>query len=318
MRAFVQLNKIELSITGIFVLLYAIDIIGATEIYTRFGIDRSFMTTLPFIGLMALGAAFVVTLGEIDLSFPSVMGMASWSFAATFSITASMPLAVVAALAVDAGCGLLNGLMVVRPGVPSIVATIGTRFFWRGVVNVLAGGQGIAISPVREHWLHPVFVGRLSGDIPMHFVWFVVIGIIMMFVYHRHTFASHVLFVGDNETSAKMIGIRTGRVKLTCFTLLVAMSALEGVMLLSEVTYFWPSTGEGYLLPALAAVFIGGTPVFGGRGSMYGTFIGALIIGTLEAGAVATGIQGFYTQVIYGLLTSIAVTIHAVIMRRPS
>jgi len=317
-RAFVALNKIEISITAIIVLLYAIFLTGAPEVYTSFDIYRSFMSTLPFIGLMALGATFVVTLGEIDLSFPSVMGMAGWSFAATFTATSSMPLAVVVALLVGAGCGLLNGLMVARIGVPSIVATIGTMFFWRGMVNVLAGGQGIAISPVRESWLHPVFVGRLPGDIPMHFVWFLVIGIVMMFVYRRHTFGSHVLFVGDNETSARMMGIRTGRVKVACFTLLGAMSALAAVMLLSEVTYFWPSTGEGYLLPALAAVFIGGTPVFGGRGSMYGTFIGALIIGSLEAGVVAMGIQGFYTQVIYGLLISIAVTIYAVIMRKPS
>ncbi|MBK1697381.1 ABC transporter permease [Rhodovibrio salinarum] len=316
LRLFVKRNRIELSITGIFVVLYAIFIVGAPGVYTNFDIYRSFMSTLPFMGVMALAATFVITLGEIDLSFPSVMGMAAWGFGSTFVATGSYPLAVLVALATGGACGLLNGVMVAIVGVPSIVATIGTMFFWRGFVNVLAEGKGIPLSTLSESWMHPIFVGRIVGDIPMQFVWFLAIAVIMMMVYRRHVFGSQVLFVGDNQNSAHMMGIKVARVKILCFTLLGVMAGLGGVLLLSEVTYFWPTTGDGYLLPALAAVFIGGTPVFGGRGSMYGTFIGVLIIGSLEAGVVAMGIQGFYTQVIYGLLITIAVTIYAVIMRR--
>ncbi|WP_171212754.1 hypothetical protein [Ruegeria sp. HKCCA5426] len=94
-----------------------------------------------------------------------------------------------------------------------------------------------------------------------------------------------------------------------------AMSGLSAVFLQSEVTYFWP-TGDGFLLPALAAVFIGGTSVFGGRGSMYGTFVGILIIGSLEAGIVAMRVQGFYTQLIYGLTNTIAVSIYALVKKK--
>lgn len=315
-RLFIRQNRIELSITAIFIVLYAIFIIGAPEVYTKLGIYRSFMSTLPFMGVMALAATFVVTLGEIDLSFPSVMGVAAWGFGASFVATGSYPLAMLVALAIGAGCGLLNGVMVAKVGVPSIVATIGTMFFWRGFVNVLAEGRGIPLVELQGSWMHPIFVGRIVGDIPMQFVWFLIIAVIMMLVYRRHVFGSHVLFVGDNENSAHMMGIKVARVKILSFTLLGIMAGFGGVLLLSEVTYFWPTTGEGYLLPALAAVFIGGTPVFGGRGSMYGTFIGVLIIGSLEAGVVAMGIEGFYTQVIYGLLITIAVTIYAIIMRR--
>lgn len=316
LRLFVKRNRIEIAITAIFVVLYTIFIIGAPEVYTKFGIYRSFMSTLPFMGVMALAATFVITLGEIDLSFPSVMGVSAWGFGACFVATGSVALGVVAALAIGAACGLLNGIMVARVGVPSIVATIGTMFFWRGFVNVLAEGKGIPLADLTETWLHPIFVGRIVAGIPMQFVWFLVIAVIMMMVYRRHVFGSHVLFVGDNQNSAHMMGIKVARVKILCFTLLGLMAGFGGVLLLSEVTYFWPTTGDGYLLPALAAVFIGGTPVFGGRGSMYGTFIGVLIIGSLEAGVVAMGIQGFYTQVIYGLLIIIAVTIYAIIMRR--
>jgi simple sugar transport system permease protein len=81
-----------------------------------------------------------------------------------------------------------------------------------------------------------------------------------------------------------------------------------------EVTYFWPSQGQGYLMTTLAAVFIGGTSVYGGKGTIFGSFIGALIIGTLEAGIIAIGLTGFWIELIYGLIIIIAVSIYARIM----
>ncbi|VAW10773.1 Ribose ABC transport system, permease protein RbsC (TC 3.A.1.2.1) [hydrothermal vent metagenome] len=309
-------NRIDLSITLIFIALYAVFIIGAPDVYLRFDIYRSFMSTLPYMGLLALAVTFIVTLGEIDLSFPSVMGVSAWTFGTVFVATGSMGLAMVGCIAVGMACGMLNGLIITRIGVPSIVATIGTMFLWRGMVNVLAQGKGIALVELTGSPLYPILVGRIWGGIPMQFVWFTIIAVLMILIYRRHVFGAHVLFVGDNEASARMMGIRTVRVRMTCYVLMGAMSGLAAIFLLSEVTYFWPSTGEGFLLPALAAVFIGGTSVFGGRGSMYGTLIGVFIIGSLEAGIVAMGVQGFYTQLIYGLIITLAVSIYAVAMRR--
>jgi len=309
-------NRIDLSITLIFIALYAVFIIGAPDVYLRFDIYRSFMSTLPYMGLLALAVTFIVTLGEIDLSFPSVMGVSAWTFGTVFIATGSMGLAMVACIAVGMACGALNGLIITRIGVPSIVATIGTMFLWRGMVNVLAEGKGIALVELTGSPLYPILVGRIWGGIPMQFVWFTIIAVLMIAIYRRHVFGAHVLFVGDNEASAQMMGIRTVRVRMACYVLMGAMSGLSAIFLLSEVTYFWPSTGEGFLLPALAAVFIGGTSVFGGRGSMYGTLIGVFIIGSLEAGIVAMGVQGFYTQLIYGLIITLAVSIYAVAMRR--
>lgn len=313
---FLARNKIDVAITLIFIALYAVFIIGAPNVYLRLDIYRSFMSTLPFMGFLALAVTFVVTLGEIDLSFPSIMGVAAWIFGTVFIASGSLAVALLACTLVGGLCGSLNGVLVARVGIPSIVATIGTMFLWRGFVNVLAEGKGIPLVALMESPLYPILVGRLPGGIPMQFIWFLVAAVALILVYRRHLFGSHVLFTGDNETSARMMGIKTGRVKLICFIVTGVAAALSGVFLLSEVTYFWPTTGEGFLLPALAAVFIGGTSVFGGRGSMYGTFIGVLIIGSLEAGIVALGISGFYTQLIYGLIITLAVTIYALIMRR--
>ncbi|SER10728.1 monosaccharide ABC transporter membrane protein, CUT2 family [Faunimonas pinastri] len=309
-------NRIDVAITVIFVLLYAMFMIVAPNVYLHLGIYRSFMSTLPFMGVLALSLTFIVTLGEIDLSFPSVMGFSAWVFGTVFMATHSFPLALAACVGTGIGCGIINGILVAGIGVPSIVATIGTMFFWRGLANVVAKGKGIALVDLVDSPWHSIVVGRLPGDIPMQFIWFLVIAVLLTLIYRRHLFGSHVLFVGDDQEAARMMGIRTGLVKMTCFIVVGIASALSGVFLLNEVTYFWPTTGDGFLLPALAAVFIGGTSVFGGRGSMYGTFIGVLIIGSLEAGIVAMGIAGFYTQLIYGLMITISVTVYAVMMKR--
>ena len=316
LSVFVRRNNIDVSITIIFILLYAVFIIGAPDVYLSFNIYRSFMSTMPYIGILALMATFIVTLGEIDLSFPSIMGVAAWVFGTTFVVTGSVLIAMIASLLTGAGAGLINALIITRLNVPAIVATIGTMFFWRGFVNVLAQGKGIPLVDMMNSPVHSILVGRIAFGIPMQFVWFLLIAGILTWVYRRHVFGSHVLFVGDNRASAHMMGIRTGRVRMTCYILMGMASSLSGIFLLSEVTYFWPTTGDGFMLPALAAVFIGGTSVWGGRGSMYGTFIGVLIIGSLEAGIVAVGVQGFYTQLIYGLMITTAVTIYAVVMKR--
>lgn len=314
--ALLRRNRIDAAITAILLALYAIFIGVRPDVYTSFDIYRAFMTTLPYIGLLALAATFIVTLGEIDLSFPSVMGLSAWVYGTVFLASGSLGLGLLAALLAGAACGLVNGLIVTKIGVPSIVATIGTMFLWRGIVNVLAEGQGIPLVALRDSPLHPWVVGRLPGGIPMQFAWFLVAAAVLALIYRRHVFGSHVLFVGDNAASARMMGIPVDRVKIACFMLMGGAAALAGVVLVSEVTYFWATTGDGFLLPALAAVFIGGTSVFGGRGSIYGTFVGVLIIGSLEAGIVAMGIAGFWTQVIYGLMITVSVCIYALIMRR--
>jgi simple sugar transport system permease protein len=311
--------KIQIAITLILAGLYLLFLTSNPDVFLRYDIYRSFMSTMPFFGILALSMAFVVTLGEIDLSFPSVLGFSSWVFGTVFVASGSFLLAVAACLLVGLIAGLGNGLLVAKVGIPSIVATIGTMFLWRGLVNMAAQGKGIALVALRETPLHGVFVGRLFGDaVPMQFVWMVAIAVLLGLLYRRHRFGSHVLFVGDNATSAAMMGIRVDRIKIACYMLVGALAALAGIFLTSEVTYFWPSQGDGMLLTALAAVFIGGTSVFGGKGTIYGTFVGVLIIGSLEAGIVAIGLTGFYVQFLYGLLITVSVAIYALLLQRRS
>ncbi len=314
--AFIREYRLQLSILGILVVLYTVFLIGNPMVFTRFQIYQSFMTTMPFFGIMALSITYVVTLGEMDLSFPSVLGISSWVFGTVFVASGSFALAIVGCLAVGLLAGLINGLIITRIGVPSIVATIGTMFLWRGLVNVMSQGKGIALVALRESPLYDVFVGRLFGVIPVQFVWFVGLAIGFAWVYRRHRYGSHLLYVGDNQESARMMGINVDRVKIIAFMQMGFFAAFAGIFLAAEVTYFWPTQGDGMLLTTLAAVFVGGTSVFGGTGTIFGSFIGVVIIGSLEAGIIAIGLTGFWVRFLNGLLITISVSVYAFMLRR--
>ena len=315
-RHFFHTYRFQISITALLLLLYAVFIIGDPKTYLSFNIYRSFMISIPFFGLMAMAATFIVTLGEIDLSFPSAAGMSGWVFASSYIYSGSFLLALVLCLATGALIGLINGLLVTKIGIPSNVATIGTMFLWGGLVNVVTEGHGIPMTQLLDDPLHALFVGQLFDRIPAQFIWFVAGSILMGVLYKRHRFGSHILFIGDNAESARMMGIHVDRVKILCFVIMGVSAALSVVFILNQLTFFWATTGSGYLLTTLAAVFIGGTSVFGGKGTMIGSFVGVLIIASLEPGIIAIGLTGFYTQFIYGLLITISVAVYALMLRR--
>ena len=313
---FLRTNRLQFSITGIFLLLVALYVIGNPRAFGAFPMYQAFMSTMPFFGIIAVSMTLVVTLGEVDLSFPSVVGITSYLFGVTLVATDNFVLAVAVCLAAGTVAGLINGLLVAKVGIPSIVATLGMQFLWRGLVNMLAQGKGIAITAVDGTWHHALFVGRLFGLIPAQFVWFIGIALFVGLIYRRHRFGNHVHFVGDNEASARMMGIDADRVRIIAFVQLGFFSAFAGIFAMYELLYFWPSQGSGLLLTTLAAVFVGGTSVFGGKGTIYGTVIGVLIIGSIESGVVAIGFSGFFVQFVYGLLITAAVTVYALLHKR--
>jgi len=274
------------------------------------------MGTVAFSGILAIAATFIVTLGEIDLSFPSIMGLSAWVFAELYSTMGNFPLAFIACIAVGLLLGWLNGVVITKVGVPSIVLTIGTMFLWRGLVHVLVQGQSISLFEMDGTMWNSLMVGKIGGYLPAQFVWFIAIAVALGLVYRKHRFGSHVLFVGDNATSARMVGIDTDMVKIKCFMLMGGMSAVAGLLSLAFNQSFFPTHGDSMLLPTLAAVFIGGTSVFGGRGTIWGTFMGVLIMGSLETGIVSLGLTGFWYQFIAGLTIVLSVVSYALLLKR--
>jgi len=313
----------QLGILGVFFGLWIIFIILAPNTFLRPQIYNAFMSTVPFFAIMAIPLTMLVIAGEMDLSFPSIMAMGMVAFILTYGATTSIAsvsvrvvLAFIAALAAGTLIGWLNGLIVVKFGIPSLVATIGTQFFWRGAVLVLSQGKSGTLSYVKESFLHPALVGKIGGTFPTQMLWLIVIALLGWVLLNRHKFGAHIYLIGDNANSAELMGINTKRVRVQAFMLIGLLSAFAGVIASFQVVYFWPSLGEGHLLSTLASVFLGGTSVFGGTGTILGTFIGAFIIGAIEAATVAVGLTGFWTELIYGLIIVLSVIMHTYLRKR--
>ena len=314
-RSFATTYASQIGITVAFVLLWVAFIVLAPDTFLDNRIYVSFAQTTPYFALPALLLTMVIVSGDIDLSFPSIMGLGMVGFVAVERTTGSAELAVLAALAVGALAGLLNGLIVTIIGIPALVATIGTQFLYRGLTLALVSGKSYALVEARDSTAFRILDGRLLG-IPMQFVWLVLVAIGTWMLLFRHRLGQNAHVIGDNRPAAQLMGIPIRSTRTIMFVLVGVASALAGAMQSLQVSNFYPGVGAGYLLPALAAVFVGGTSVFGGRGTVWGTFIGAFMIGAIQAGIVAMGVAAYWTEVIYGGIILAAVSIHAVLQRR--
>jgi simple sugar transport system permease protein len=264
---------------------------------------------------MAMALTMVIVAGDIDLSFGAVMALGMVGFAWVWDATGSTLLGVVTALGVGAGAGLFNGLVVTLIGLPSLVVTIGTQFLFRGLMLVLVAGKSYSLGETRGDPVRDLFVGKPFG-IPMEFWWLVGVTVAAWVLLNRHQLGQNTYIIGDNAQTAQLMGTPIKRTRVTLFVLSGLAAALAGLLNSLQIASFFPSMGSQILLPTLAAVFVGGTSVFGGRGSIYGTFLGAFMIGGIGAGIVAIGLTDFYTQVIYGAIILVSVSIHAILQRR--
>jgi simple sugar transport system permease protein len=305
----------QIGITTAFGLLWLIFIVLAPRTFLGERIYLSFAETTPFFAIIALPLTMVIVTGDMDLSFPSIMALGMVGFVGVWHLTGSVVLGTGAALLVGALAGLFNGLLVTYVGIPSLVVTIGTQFFFRGLTLVLVDGRSYALVDTQTSPAYEVLVGKLFG-IPMEFVWLVLAAVATWLLLNRHRLGQNAYVVGDNRLAAGLMGIPIRRTRITLFVLTGLAAAFAGLLNSLQIVNFYPTMGDGYLLPTLAAIFVGGTSVFGGRGSIWGTFIGAFMIGGITAGIVAVGLTDYYTNLIYGAVVLISVSIHALLRRR--
>ncbi len=305
-----------LPIALVLVTLYAAFAITAPNVFTGYRIYMSFLQTVPPMLVLALGLTFVITAGEIDLSFSAVVAFSGFVFAwffKSFDTPWAVWVGILLALSSGALVGYINGLLVARIGVPSIMATLAAQFFWSGLTVLLAGGLSWNIKGIQDNIVHTIFTGRLFGVVPVQAFWALGLAIFLWFVLNRHRFGEAIMFLGDNPNVARVVGIDVEKTKIQLFTMNGVIAGFSALLLTIEMNTFWTTQGRGYLLLALAAVFIGGTSIAGGEGSIAGTFFGAYIIGSLEAGVVATGIGGYWTALVSGLVMGASVVLNILI-----
>lgn len=300
----------------VYIVLMGIFMITAPRAFLDYKIYMAFLSTIPFSLIMALGLTFVIIAGEIDLSFTAVMAFSGFIFTYTFIHTGSTILAFIASLAAGLIAGFINGIIVAKAKVPSIIATLGTQFFWAGLAVVLSSGRSLIINDIRPSLMYRIFVGRIGGIVPAQAVWAFGIAVILSFILNKHRFGESVMFLGDNRETARMMGVNVDKTLIQIFMLSGVLAAFSSALLACEMVTWWATQGPGFLLITIAAVFIGGTSIYGGEGTIFGTVIGAFIIGSITAGIVASGVGGFWTQLVVGLVLLSAVFINTFVSRR--
>ena len=313
---FSVLGRIEgLPIAIVLIVLYAALILSAPNVFTKPGIYMSFLGTIPKELIIALGLTLVITAGEIDLSFPAVVAFSGFAYTwayRTFDPAIGAWIGLVLALVAGGLVGYINGLMVARLHIPSIMATLASQFFWYGITILLAGGLSVALEGIATHPVHEIFVGKLFGIVPVQALWALALAIFLWFILNRHKFGEAISFIGDNANVARVMGINVEQTRIQLFTVQGVIAGFASIILTLDIGVFYPTQGD-FLLSVMAAVFIGGTSIAGGYGSIVGTFFGAFVIGSLSAGVVATTISGYWVQVVAGVVMGAIITLNALL-----
>ena len=309
-----RLAEIEgLPIIAVYLALMAVFLLTASRVFTGYRIYMSFLQTIPPLLILALGLTLVIAAGEIDLSFSAIIAFSGFVFSFIFRTLGTPWLALILALAAGALVGFINGILVAKVGVPSIMATLAAQFFWNGLTILLCGGLSWNIKQIKSYFIHTLFVGRIGGIVPAQSLWAAGVAVFLWFILNRHRFGEHILFIGDNVDVARVMGVNVTATKIKLFTLMGLISGFAAVLLTLEMINFWTTQGAGFLLPVMASVFIGGTSIAGGSGSIVGSFFGAYIVGSLEAGVVATGIGGYWTRLTTGLVMGASVALNIIL-----
>lgn len=308
-KAWFNALRRPLGTLAVLVVLLAIFTAANPDAFTRWTTYNSVLITVPVVIMLVVPLTFVVVSGEIDLSFPSIMGLAGWAFALTCQAGYSPFLGVAAALVTGIAAGWLVGILVVGFGLSSLVATLGMNFMLRGVINLATEGHAIAIPALRESALYDVMAGKVFG-LPAQLLWAILFVVAATLLFHFHRFGTRTQCVGDNPESAAQMGVPVDRVRIQVFIFVGVGAALAGVFSVMINFVWWPTSGEGYMLPVIAAVFVGGTPTWGGVGTIVGGAFGALIVSFIEMGVLAAGLAGFYTQFFNGLIIVLALIGH--------
>ena len=309
LRRFIIGNRAALGSLAIFWLMLLAFFIANPTVFSNWGLYTAVMTTLPVTLFLVAPLVFVVTSGEIDLSFPAVMGLASLAFAVVVQAGYDPLLAMLAAIIFGTLLGFGVGALVVYGGLSSLVATLGMNFMLRGVILIVTNSKSIAMPDLVDSLAFRLFSGKMFG-IPVQIFWAILFVAFCAMLYNRHRFGAHVHVVGDNPDSANEMGINVNWTRVKVFGLMGLGAALAGVFSTMINFTWWPTSGDGYLLPVIASVFVGGTPPWGGIGTVVGGAIGAMTVSFIQTGVVGVGLSGFYVQFFYGLIIILSLLGH--------
>ena len=267
-----------------------------------------------YIGIMAVGMVFVISMGDIDLSVGSLWMLTSVSMSVMFREGYHPAVIIPAGLLIATACGLANGLLSVALRIPTIIVTLGTLSIFRGLGLVVSGG-----SPVSGYdqttWYFRVMGAKFLGIWMSAWAMFAV-ALFGWFLFNQTAFGRRVQAIGSNRQAARYTGIRVDRYRVMVMTLMGFIVGIAAVMLLAFQRGGNPASGPGQELYVIAATIIGGTALTGGSGSVIGAVVGAIIVWLIQNGLVLLHVDPSWATVSTGGVIIVAVALDYLIKRR--
>ncbi|KAF3306241.1 ribose ABC transporter permease [Carnobacterium sp. PL17GRE32] len=257
--------------------------------------------------LIAFGMTFVIITGGIDLSVGSTLALSSAIMAGMIVNGIDPLIAMTVSLIAGFVLGAVNGLLITKGKLVPFIATLATMTIYRGTTLVLTDGK--PITGLDETFIFQ-FMGRgYFFGIPFPIVITLVVFALLFVLLHKMSFGRKTFAIGGNEKASFIAGVKSNKIKVFVYSISGVLASLAGIILTSRLNSAQPTAGESYEMDAIASVVLGGTSMSGGKGRIFGTLIGALIIGTLNNGLNLLGVSTFYQQIVKGIVIIIAVLI---------
>ena len=270
------------------------------------------------VGIIAMAMTILIVCGEFDLSVGAiyaVVGIITGLLFQNFGV--NLFLSATAAMGIALFLGYLNGLLITKTGMHSFIGTLATMMVFRGIAMVSTRGRPVSSLPKM-----PFFTifgeGMLFDIIPVPILWLLAMCVFLFFILHKTSFGVKVFATGDNREAAELAGIDTITIKRYCF-MLTAFSA--GIVAFTSIGFLrtaTPTQGQWLELEAIAAAVIGGTSMMGGVGSIFGSFLGALIMAQVRTGLVLMGTDAYVQDALVGLVIALAVIINVQLSKKNS
>lgn len=269
---------------------------------------RNILLSVSVLGILAAPSTLLLISGNFDLSIASNAALCGITFAMVAESNGATA-GVLAALAVGLIAGAANGFLVSVLGISSLIVTLGTLSIYRGIAQLRSNGQTIRVEGFR--WLGS---GEVVG-IPVQILLFLVTAAVFFLLMRYTTFGRSVFAIGSNQQAARLAGIRITPTLFVLFVAAGALAAVAGLILSSQLRAASPNSASGLELSVVAAVILGGASLQGGRGTILGTLLGVLILGTLNNGLTILSISSFWQEIARGIVLILAVGLDQVRIR---
>lgn len=265
------------------------------------------------IGIGAVGMTLVLLIGGIDLSVASVMALGGLvTSIAMVSWGLPIPIAIVLGVASGAAIGLVNGLLIQRLRLPPFIATLGMLGVARGIVVGVTSGQGVSGLPAEFTAIGQGYIGA----VPVPVIVMVLVAIVVSLFLAYHLWGTYIYSIGGNETAAILTGLPVAKVKIFVYVTCGSLSALAGLLVVSRLGVSLPGQSLGYELQVIAAAVIGGVSLSGGRGTVIGAVLGAMIIGLIQNALVLLTVPPYWQQAFIGGIIILAAVVDIIRQRR--